>query len=272
MKSIQSTPVFTPRTGQLFHSWSWVRSDFADEFRRLSDAGAFRPGGVSETVWNTRTKFVLRAKTSLGFDVAYKSFFRIRSPFRYLLRNSPCASEAANYVLLTEMGLPLPDLLAAGEIRCALCLKNAFMVSRFLEGYRNGLDFFQEGKYAGNEAMLKEFCRGHLALLAKLHDRGYVHGGFTPANLLYLREPGGGMKFCWIDVAECSPSPLTVPMIADDIIRLFRYLTISAKVRRELETAYLEAAKVPRTTAVELNDVLEQRIVTRLKPWAVVAE
>lgn len=272
MKNIQSTPVFTPRTGHLLHSWCWVRSDFADEFRRLSDAGAFRPGGVSETIWNTRTKFVLRAKTSLGFDVAYKSFFQIKSPVRYLLRNSPCASEAANYALLKEFGLPLPDLLAAGEIRCALCLKNAFMVSRFIEGYRNGLDFFKEGIYTDNEPVLKEFCGSHLALLAKLHDRGYVHGGFTPANLLYRQEPGGGMKLCWVDVAECSPSPLTVQIIADDIIRLFRYLKISSKVRRELEAAYLEAAKVPRTTADELYDVLEKRIVTRFKPWAVMAE
>ena len=267
----QATPVFSPRMIRPLHSWSWVRSDFAEEFGRLSDAGAFRPGGTSQTIWNTRTKFVLRVPSALGFDVAYKSFFQIKNPFRYLFRPTPCASEAANYVLLTEFGFPLSDLLAVGEIRRGFLPKNAFMVSRFIEGYRNGLDFFLEGIHTGNEAMLKEFCRGHLALLAKLHDRGYVHGGFTPANLLYRQEPGG-MKFCWVDVAECRRSPLTTAIIADDMIRLFRYLTISAKVRRELETAYIEAAKVPRTTADELNDVLERRIVKRLKPWAVVAE
>jgi tRNA A-37 threonylcarbamoyl transferase component Bud32 len=269
---LQATPVFSPRTIRMFRSWNWVRSDFAEEFRRLSDAGAFRPDGTSETIWHTRTKFVLRAKTSLGFDVAYKSFFQIKSPFRYLLRRSPCASEAANYARLTEFGLPLPDLLAAGEIRRGFLLKNAFMVSRFVEGFRNGLDFFQEGIYAGNEPMLKQFCRGHLVQLAKLHDRGYVHGGFTPANLLYRRNPDGGMEFRWVDVAECAPSPLTAQIIADDIIRLFRYLKISAKVRRELEAAYLEAAKVPRTTAEELDAVLESRIVSRLKPWAFIEE
>lgn len=268
----QATPVFSPRMISLVHSWSWVRSDFAEEFRQISDAGAFRPGGTSMTIWNTRTKFVLRVPSARGFDVAYKSFFRIKNPCRYFCRPSPCAAEAANYVLLTEFGLPLSDLLAVGEIRRGLLPKNAFMVSRFIEGYRNGLDFFQEGIHTGNEAMLKEFCRGQLALLAKLHDRGYVHGGFTPANLLYRQEPGSGMKFCWVDVAECRRSPLTPEIIADDMIRLFRYLTISAKVRRELETAYFEAANVPRTTAEELNDVLERRIVKRLKPWAVVAE
>ena len=268
----QTTPAFSPRMIRMFRSWGWARSDFAEEFRQLSDAGAFRPDGISEVIWRTRTKFVLRTKTSLGFDVAYKSFFEVRNVHHYLLRPSPCADEAANYALLKEMGFPLPDLLAVGELRCGPLLKNAFMVSRFVEGFRNGADFFGEGAHVNDEALLKEFCGNHLALLAKLHDRGYLHGGFTPANLLYRREHGGGMKLCWVDVAECSRSRLTVPMIADDIIRLFRYLKISSKVRRELEAAYLKAAKVPRTTADELYDVLEKRIVSRLKPWAFVEE
>lgn len=271
-KDCQATPVFSPPVFRTLRSWSWARSDFADEFRRLSDAGAFRSDGPSETIWRTRAKFVLRAKTSLGFDVAYKSFFEVKNVHHYLLRQSPCAAEAANYALLADFGFPLPDLLAAGELRCGPLLKNAFMVSRFVEGFRNGLDFFKEGIYTNDEPLLKEFCRAHLALLAKLHDRGYAHGGFTPANLLYRREPGGGMKLCWVDVAECSRSPLTVPMIADDIIRLFRYLKLSPAVRRELEAAYLEAAKVPRTNADELYGVLEKRIATRLKPWAVMTE
>ena len=268
----QATQNFSPRMVRMLRSWSWVRSDFAEEFRRLSDAGAFRPDGSSEVIWRTRTKFVLRARTSLGFDVAYKSFFEVKNVHHYLLRPSPCADEAANYALLKGMGFPLPDLLAVGELRRGPLLKNAFMVSRFVEGFRNGTDFFGEGEHVNDEPLLKEFCRAHLALLAKLHDRGYLHGGFTPANLLYRREPDGGLKLCWVDVAECSRSPLTVPMIADDIIRLFRYLKISSKVRRELEAAYLDAAKVPRTTAGELYDVLEKRIATRFKPWAVMAE
>ena len=269
MTNCRVSPVFFPPMLLTLRSWSWVQSDFAEEYRRLSDAGAFRPDGVSETIWHTRTKFVLRVKTSLGFDVAYKSFFEVKNVHHYLLRPSPCADEAANYALLKNMGFPLPDLLATGELRCGPLLKNAFMVSRFVEGYRNGLDFFKEGIHTGNEPLMKEFCGNHLALLAKLHDRGYAHGGFTPANLLYRQEPGG-MKLCWVDVAECSRSRLTVPMIADDIIRLFRYLRITPEIRRELEAVYLQAAKVPRTNADELYDVLEKRIATRLKPWAII--
>ena len=133
MNGCQATQDFSPRMVRMLRSWSWVRSDFAEEFRRLSDAGAFRPDGISEVIWRTRTKFVLRAHTSLGFDVAYKSFFKVRNVHHYLLQPSPCADEAANYTKLKEMGFPLPDLLAAGELRRGPLLKNAFMVSRFVD-------------------------------------------------------------------------------------------------------------------------------------------
>ena len=266
MNHLLTAPAFSPGMTSLIRSWGWVRSDFAEEFKRLSDAGALQPGGVSETIWSTRTKFVLKVSASQGgFDFAYKSFFKVKNAYKYYLRKSPCASEAVNYTRLKEMGFPLPDLLAAGEIRSFGSLKNAFMASRFLDGYRNGVDFYNGiGIYVDNLPLLKEFCRGHLALLAKLHDRGFVHGGFTPANLLYRQDPDG-MKFAWIDVAECARSPLTVTIIVDDLIRLFRYLGISADVRRELESAYLAAATVRRVGAEELFQVLEKRIKNRMK-------
>ena len=264
---ILSAPAFSPNMIRLFRSWGWVRSDFAEEFKRLSEAGAFQPDGGSQKIWTTRTKFVLRVPSSQGFDIAYKSFFKVKYACKYLLRPSPCAAEAANYTLLTEMGFPLPDLLAVGEIRCGGIgiLNNAFMISRFLDGFRSGVDFYV-GDQIDNIPLLKEFCRGHLTLLAKLHDRGFVHGGFTPANLLYRQDPDG-MKFCWIDVAECAKSALTVQNIADDMIRLFRYLRISADVRRELESAYLAAVTVRRTDAEELFRVLEKRIANRMKKF-----
>ena len=77
MSSRLTSPVFSPRMIRLYRSWSWVREDFADEFDRLADAGAFRPDGVSPAIWHTRTKYVLRVTTSRGFDVAYKSYYKI---------------------------------------------------------------------------------------------------------------------------------------------------------------------------------------------------
>jgi len=270
MKAPLATPAFSPRMISLFHSWSWVRDDFAGEFARLSDAGAFNPdGGISETIWSTRSKFVLKTATNLGFDIAYKSFFQVKNSYQFLLRPSPCASEAANYVRLTQLGMPLPELLAVGERRLGVILKNAFMATRFIGGFRNGLDFYDKGMYIDNIPLIKEFCRGHLALLAKLHDAGIAHRGFTPSNLLY-RQESGGMKLCWVDVAECRTDDLTVETIADDMIKLFRYLRIPASVRRELESDYLNAASVRRTDADQLFEVLEKRLVKRIKPYAIV--
>ena len=110
MSSRRTSPVFSPRMIRLYRSWSWVREDFADEFDRLSDAGAFRPDGASPAIWHTRTKFVLRVPTSRGFDAAYKSYYKIRNFHQYIIRPSDCASEASNYVMLAELGFPLPDL------------------------------------------------------------------------------------------------------------------------------------------------------------------
>lgn len=251
---------------RLYRSWSWVREDFADEFDRLSEAGAFQPGGISPTIWHTRTKFVLRAATSRGFDVAYKSYFVIRNFHQYLIRPSDCASEASNYVMLADLSFPLPDLLAVGETRCGFVLRNSFLISRFAEDYHTGMEFFrgQHGIHEGNESLFLEFCRGHLSLLARLHDLGIVHRGFTPGNLLY-RKDSDGMKFCWIDVADCRRSPIATPQIATDMFHFFRYLNISPETRRMLELWYLDAATVRRTTADELFDAVEKRIENRMK-------
>lgn len=266
MTKRQESPVFSPQTIRIYRSWSWVRSDFSEEFDRLSKDGAFLPDGISETIWSTRSKFVLKVPTSLGFDAAYKSFRRIRNFHQYLLRPSACAAEAVNYMRLAELGFPLPDLLAVGETRCGFLLKNAFMVSRFADGFRNGLDFARKGIHLGNMPLLTEFCRGHLGLLAKLHDKGIVHRGFTPGNLLYRQKPGtGGMDLLWIDVASCRRSAISTRDIATDMFHLFRYLNISPDVRRELQACYLDAASVKRTNADELFDAVEKRIENRMK-------
>lgn len=264
MKNLKATPDFSPKMIRTSRTWGWVRSDFADEFRSLSDAGALQPGGISETIWSTRSKFVLRVATKQGFDVAYKSFFKITGKTKYLFRPSPCSAEAANYIRLAELGFPLPDLLAVGELRCCGILKNAFMVSRFIDDYRTGLDFFRDGIHVGNEPLFLEFCRGNLKLLARLHDLGIVHRGFTPGNLLYRNDPDG-MKFCWIDVASCRRSAIATPQIATDMFHLFRYLKTTPENRRALEALYLESASVRRTTADELFEAVENRIKDRMK-------
>jgi len=273
MDRLRKSSHFSRKFINLRASWRWSRRDFADEFGRLSEAGAFRPDGTSRRIWNTRNKFVLRMTTSQGFDVIYKSFYRIKEYQQYYLRPSPSAQEALNYMMLSELGIPLPDLLAVGEVREISDwfiiggfrrLTNSFLVTRFVDGFRDGSDFGIGGPLEKDESLMMEFCRGHLALLAKLHDAGILHRGFTPTNLMYRREPDG-MKFCWIDVASCCRATITTKKIADDIINLFRFLEIPGSTRRELEAWYLKSSASPRTDLETLSSVLEKRLTERLK-------
>ena len=46
---------------------------------------------------------------------------------------------------------------------------------------------------------------------------------------------------------------------------MFRMIKVSAEVRRELETVYLEAASKRRTNIDELSEMVEQKLAERLK-------
>lgn len=266
MMDRRTAPSFSPRMISLVRSWCWVKDSFAADFDRLTAAGAFLPGDGSRTIWSTRSKFVLRVPVSPGFDAAYKGFYRVHYPQRYFFHPSPSAAEAANYVRLTELGFPLPELLAVGEIRRGPFLRDAFFASRFIDGYRNGLDFYGSGPNASDLPLLRAFCCGHLALLAKLHDAGLLHRGFTPSNLLYRQTPSG-LDFRWVDVADCQESRISAREIAEDVVKLFRYLNhIDSSLRREFLNRYLRAAAIPRTTLDELCAVVEKRLVKRMKP------
>ena len=266
MMKRRTAPSFSPGMISLLGSWCWVKDSFEADYDRLTAAGMFEPGDGSRTIWSTRSKFVLRVPVSPGFEVAYKGFYRVHGAQRYFLHPSPSSAEAASYVRLAELGFPLPELLAVGEIRRGPFLRDAFFVSRFIDGYRNGLDFHGAGSHASDVPLLKAFCAGHLALLARLHDAGILHHGFTPSNLLYRQTPSG-LEFCWVDVGDCRPAKITAREIAEDLVQFFRYLNhIDAAFRRELLAPYFDAVKVPRTNPDELCALLEKRLAVRMKP------
>ena len=266
MMKRRTAPSFSPGMISMLGSWCWVKDSFAADFDRLTAAGAFDPGDGSRTIWSTRSKYVLRIPVSPGFDVAYKGFYRVHGAHRYIFHPSPSAAEAANYVRLAELGFPLPELLAVGEIRRGPFLRDAFFVSRFIDGYRNGLDFHGPGPHTSNVPLMKAFCAGHLALLAKLHDAGMLHYAFTPSNLLYRQTPSG-LEFCWVDVADCRKAEIGLREIAEDVVQFFRHLNhIDAALRRELLAPYFDAVKVPRTNLDDLCALLEKRLLVRMKP------
>lgn len=244
-------------------SWEWIRGDFAAEFAKLRQSGALTPGGVSPTLWQTGSKFVLKLTTSCGFAV-YKNSFRTKCGAKYWLRPSQSAMEALNMLRFREAGFPVPELLAVGETRKFRSLKSSFLVSSFIES-RDGRDFCPDGIHENDDALKMRFCSEHLKLLAKLHDLGFMHDNFTPFNLLYRRD-GDIWHSWWIDLATCRRAHLITRWdISGEIFKLLQYLTLSAEQKHELVSVYVAAARRPDGDIDRLCAFLEKRQLKKLK-------
>ena len=125
-----------------------------------------------------------------------------------MLRLSPYGKEARNFRLLSKLNLPLVKLLAVGEDRSFFKLQSGFLVTEYADGYSNGRDFIPQVNKIADKALIAEFVHRNLTLLGSMHSAGFVHRGFTPANLLYRLSDGGSdlsnqLELRWIDLASC---------------------------------------------------------------------
>lgn len=240
-----AAPVFRRSMISLCSSWRYLKDSFAGKFDDLAGAGMFDENGQAERIWETKSKFVLKVPDGEGRFVVYKSYRRISKPAKYILRPSPCGFEAFNYKLIKNCGIPVPELLAAGETRKCFILKTAFLVTEFADGFRDGRDFMPGGSMVEEVKMKDEFLRGHLELLARCHNAGIIHRGFTPANLLYkIKETKDDSKSCmqlmWIDVASCRRRPGIIGSraAAADLEQIFSYFDFSPDKKAELLEHY----------------------------------
>ena len=231
---------------KFMNSWTYVTSSFRDEYEKLAAAGAFEENSTSECIWKTRNKFVLKVMTSSGDAVVYKTFNRIKRWRSYLFRLSPIGREALNYDTFRQLGFNMPRLLAVGESRRFFKIKTGFLITEFAVGTNNGLCFTPGGELEKETAMRQEYLRKNLALLAKLHDCGILHGGFTPGNLLW-RNVDGAMEIVWIDMASCkqkSRRGLAKKGLID-FYHLFRFFKFTDDEIREYLDVYFSASKNP---------------------------
>lgn len=231
---------------RLFSSWKYVTSTFREEYEKLDSAGAFLENSTSECIWSTRNKFVLKVMTSAGDAVVFKTFRKIKRWRSYLFRLSPIGREAVNYDLFRQLGFNMPRLLAAGETRCFFRIKNGFLITEFAVGTSNGLCFTPGGELEKETALRHEYLCKNLKLLAKLHDHGILHGGFTPGNLLW-RRTDGEMEIVWIDVASCKQkkrSQLAKKALID-FFHLFRFFAFTDDEVRGYLDVYFSACKEP---------------------------
>lgn len=262
---------FDPQVMRYASSWCWLRTDFAGEYDELYRSGALREDGGGEVIWETRKKFVLRLTASSGRTIAFKSYRRMRK-WIYLLHPTPTAREAVNYQRLAALGLPMAKLLGVGEIRRRFQPEKAFLVTEFEPGCRDGRSFCPGGELAGEPELRREFCRRNFRMLARLHDNGIIHGGFTPANELWRPLPaadgnGDRMELIWIDVATCRRCTAggLKRNIPDDFANFMRFFDFSAEERFELILDYCGAAGAGRFTPEELAGAVDRALAAREK-------
>ena len=262
---------FSPEVMRYASSWCWLRSDFAAEYDELSRSGALREDGGGEVIWETRKKYVLKLTTSSGRTVAFKSYRRMRK-WIYLLHPTPTAREAVNFQRLAALGVPMVKLLGVGEIRRCFQPEKAFLVTEFALGFRDGRSFCPGGEMAGEEELRREFCIRNFRLLARLHDHGIIHGGFTPANELWHLPAaadgnGGPMELAWIDVATCRRCTAggLQRHIPDDFANFMRFFDFSAEERLALLREYCDASEIVRFTPGELAEAVDRALAARTK-------
>ncbi|MBR7121386.1 MAG: hypothetical protein IKC94_04000, partial [Lentisphaeria bacterium] len=95
--------------------------------------------------------------------------YREKRFFRYLFRPSQAYREYCGFQLTSQAGIPVAKVIALGEKRSFLRLKEAFFVTEYLTGFQDG-DLFTE---PGCDEELKDrFIRINLEYLARLHNAG----------------------------------------------------------------------------------------------------
>lgn len=166
------------------------RPELRDDRRKLSDRAGKR-------VW----RIDLPAELG-GASVVYK-FCDGKAPWRYVLNLSHPAREWRNYQALYALGVPAPEVLAYGETRRCGVIRDSFIVTRFLDGTRDGRDFMPGGKRRDDVALRRRFCELVAPQLAKLHRHGFFHKALHVRNVLYRGETPETMELFFIDVARC---------------------------------------------------------------------
>lgn len=246
--TVESAEKLEKKMIRFFRSWTYVTSSFRDEYEKLLSQGAFEENSKSECIWRTRNKFVLKVITSSGDAVVYKTFNRIKRWRSYLFRLSPIGREAVNYDIFRHLGFSVPRLLAAGETRTFFRIRTGFLITEFAADTQNGLCFTPGRELEHESALCNEYLRGNLKLLAKLHDNGIFHGGFTPNNLLWRKtSPSTDMELIWIDFASCKKQKRN-KLKKDgvmDFVHLFRFFSFTDEEIRSWLKVYFSSTEQP---------------------------
>lgn len=252
---------FSARNISIFRSWNFIDQDIETELTRLETAGALTIDGDLPLLWATKSKFVLLLEFS-GRRAIFKKYRKKWPFFRALWQLSPTAREALNYSRIAALGIPVPELLGVGETRRNGKLTGCFLLTGYVENSIDGRSYMTDRNFTELREEFIEFTRGHLALLAKLHDAGYWHKGFHTGNLLAVRQQNEPLKLFWIDVATCRKTGFfgKFTKITADLTAYLRCTDFTADERAGFIRDYLAARKTTAPAPEKLIAAVEKKL------------
>ena len=228
-------------------SWSFAMPGFEQVLAELRESLPERTGSAG-LIKVSSGKFVWHLQhrsTDRNFDFAYKIQV-CKTPWRYLFRFSKPVREVRKYLMLDSIGIPVPKVLAVGEVRRFFVLRESYMMTGFFENSSDGRLFMHGGKSRLDTERKLAYCRAHLELLARVHEHGICHGAFHPRNLLW-RDGARGMEVFWVDVARCrkvSPGRLARAAVVD-LHTFFQDLQLRRSEVKPLLEHYLASFRQP---------------------------
>ena len=210
--------------------------EFLHRHPELRGDGNLLTDSAGKQVWKVRLPEEFGSAT-----VAYK-FCQGKKPWRYIVGLSHPAREWRNYQVLYKLGIPAAEVLAYGESRRGWKIENSFIVTRFIEGTRDGTDFMPGGPRHESLALRRKFCELIAPHLATLHRNYFFHKALHPRNVLYRGDTPETMEIFFIDVARCR---IRFPWhmrdaVLFDLYTPLRDLALPAEESRAFIAAYLE--------------------------------
>jgi tRNA A-37 threonylcarbamoyl transferase component Bud32 len=187
---------------RFFYPANWCAEGFEEDFAWIQQHPEARNAGNLLTDHNG--KYVWRIELPNGHGaVAYK-FCEGKAANRYILHLSHPGREWRNYQAIERMGVPSGKVLAFGEKRKHHWkLEESFIITRFIENTRSGIDFMPGGKLRDDAAMRRKFCELLAPRIATMHKHGFFHKALHPRNVLYRGDTPETMEIFFIDVARC---------------------------------------------------------------------
>ena len=227
---------------RLLYPANWCAEGFREQLEFLERHPELR--GDAGKLSDRAGKLVWRIELppELGGSTVALKFCEGKAPWRYILNLSHPAREWRNYQALYQLGVPAAEVLAYGESRRGWKIESAFIVTRFLDGTRDGRDFMPGGKLRDDVGMRRRFCELVSPQLAKLHRHGFFHKALHPRNVLYRGATPEEMEIFFIDVARCRIRfrSMMKGAILFDLYTPLRDLELPAEESREFLAGYLK--------------------------------